>query len=152
MPGPGGKWACRRGRTHSLNTITPRFERTRSAITVAGIISHTRNCSRIRGSNASTVDPAGFRTYFGGTSAASALRTVLRETLTVLANILIGTLDLAQPRTQSNSPLTTFPISLPRVGAGTPKGSVSTVNERHFSRAADRNNAKDALQTPGTAS
>jgi hypothetical protein len=48
-----------------------------------------RSCSRTRGSNASTADPAGFRTYVGGGSAASADLTVVREMPNVLAIILI---------------------------------------------------------------
>jgi hypothetical protein len=50
-----------------------------SAITVAGIVGIDRSNSRIRGSNSSSIDPAGFRSYFGGPAAANAAFTVLRE-------------------------------------------------------------------------
>ena len=51
----------------------------RSAITVAGIVGTARSSSRIRGSNPSTTDPIGRRTYLGGPSLASAAFTVFRE-------------------------------------------------------------------------
>ena len=70
--------------------MIPRVQPTRSAITVAGIVGTTINCSRIARSNPSTADPAGFRSYFGGPSEAIAARTVFRETPNVLAIILIG--------------------------------------------------------------
>lgn len=73
-----------------MKTVIPRSQPTRSAITVAGIVGNACSCSRIRDSNASTADPVGFRTYFGGPSDASAERTVFRETPNVLAIILIG--------------------------------------------------------------
>src|SRR6185437_15148772 len=41
-------------------------------------------------SNASTADPAGLRSYFGGPSEASADRTVFRDIFNVLAIVLIG--------------------------------------------------------------
>jgi len=51
----------------------------RSAITVAGIVGYARNSSRTRGSNASTTDPIGRRTYRGGASLTNAALTVFRE-------------------------------------------------------------------------
>ena len=45
---------------------------------------------QIASSNASTADPTGLRTYFGGSSEANADRTVFRETFNVLAINLIG--------------------------------------------------------------
>ena len=68
--------------------LTPLSHPTRSAITVAGIVGNACNNSRIRGSNASTADPADRRTYCGGPSEANAARTVLRETPRAI--ILIG--------------------------------------------------------------
>jgi len=73
-----------------LNTVIPRLHPTRSAITVAGIVGTNSSCARIAASNASTADPPGLRSYFGGPSEAIAARTVFRETPNVLAIILIG--------------------------------------------------------------
>jgi hypothetical protein len=73
-----------------LNTVIPRVHPTRSAITVAGILGATINCSRIARSNPSTADPDGFRSYLGGPSEAIAARTVFLETPNVLAINLIG--------------------------------------------------------------
>ena len=70
-----------------MNTVIPRVQPTRSAITVAGILGATINCSRIARSNSSTADPAGFRSYLGGPCEAIAARTVFRETPNVLAII-----------------------------------------------------------------
>ena len=52
----------------------------RSAITVAGIVGVLDSNARICGSNASTADPAGARSYFGGPSEDNAARTVFRAT------------------------------------------------------------------------
>jgi hypothetical protein len=57
----------------------PYGQPTRSAITVAGIVGTALNNSRIRGSNPSTRDPAGVRSYLGGPSLANAAFTVFRE-------------------------------------------------------------------------
>jgi hypothetical protein len=57
----------------------PYGQPTRSAITVAGIVGTALNNSRIRGSNPSTRDPAGARSYLGGPSLANAAFTVFRE-------------------------------------------------------------------------
>jgi hypothetical protein len=51
----------------------------RSAFAVAGIRGNGRNSSRIRGSNASTSDPAAARTYLGGPKLATPAFTVFRE-------------------------------------------------------------------------
>jgi hypothetical protein len=45
----------------SFSTVSPRSQPTRSAITVAGIVGYACSSSLIRGSNASTADPAGLR-------------------------------------------------------------------------------------------
>src|SRR4029077_10522778 len=60
------------------------------AITLAGIVGTSVSWARIASSNASTADPTGLRTYFGGSSQANADRTVFRETFHVLAINLIG--------------------------------------------------------------
>ena len=73
-----------------MNTVIPRVHPTRSASTVAGIVDTRSSCSRIASSNASTADPAGLRSYFGGPSEAIAARTVFREIPNVLAMVLIG--------------------------------------------------------------
>jgi RimJ/RimL family protein N-acetyltransferase len=59
--------------------VIPRVQPIRSAITVAGIVGTSANNSRIRGSNTSTADPAGERTYLGGPSDPMADLTVFLE-------------------------------------------------------------------------
>ena len=54
------------------------------------IVGTSVSWARIASSNASTADPTGLRTYFGGSSQANADRTVFRETFNVLAINLIG--------------------------------------------------------------
>jgi hypothetical protein len=88
--GSGGRYTGRSSATRCLNTVIPRVQPTRSAITVAGIVGTNSSCSRITSSNASTADPAGLRSYFGGASEATAAGTVFRETPNVLAIVLIG--------------------------------------------------------------
>jgi hypothetical protein len=63
-----------------LSTVIARVQPIRSAITVAGIRASSWSCSRICGSTASTIDPAGLRSYFGAASDAIAVRTVFLET------------------------------------------------------------------------
>jgi hypothetical protein len=75
----GGRYAGRSSATRPRSTRIERFHPIRSAITVAGIVGYARSNSRIRGSTASVIDPAGRRWYFGGESEASAARTVLRK-------------------------------------------------------------------------
>lgn len=88
--GSGGRYAGRSCATRPDSTLIERVQPTRCAITVAGIVGYARNNSRICGSTAPTIDPAGWRTYFGGASEANAHRTVLRETPNTLAIALIG--------------------------------------------------------------
>ena len=76
--------------TRSLNTVSPRVQPIRSAITVAGILGYACSNSRMRGSTSSTIDPAGVRSYFGGTSEAIAARTVFLETPNTRTIALIG--------------------------------------------------------------
>jgi hypothetical protein len=108
--GSGGRYAGRNSRTRSLNTVIPRDQPTRSAITLAGIVGTSASWARIASSKASTADPAGLRTYFGGSSLANADRTVFREIFNVLAINLIGNPSArcslrisAQSSTASNS-------------------------------------------------
>ena len=77
--GSGGRYAGRSSATRPDKVRIPNGQPTRSAITVAGIDGSKRSNSRIRGSNSSTLEPAGFRTYFGGPSQANAAFTVFRE-------------------------------------------------------------------------
>jgi hypothetical protein len=73
-----------------LSTVSPRSQPIRSAITVAGILGYAFSNSRILGSTPSTADPAGRRTYLGGASDATAVRTVFLETPSTRAISLIG--------------------------------------------------------------
>src|SRR5215217_7273831 len=77
--GSGGRYAGRNSATRPPNVRIPNGQPTRSAITVAGIVGTALNNSRIRGSNPSTRDPAGVRSYLGGPSLANAAFTVFRE-------------------------------------------------------------------------
>src|SRR5215208_6865818 len=83
--GSGGRYAGRNSATRPLNVRIPYGQPTRSAITVAGIVGTALNNSRIRGSNPSTRDPAGVRSYLGGPSLANAAFTVFREQPTTRA-------------------------------------------------------------------
>ena len=60
------------------------------AVTVAGIFASTRSHFRISGSTASTNDPRGGLRYTGGSSDASAARTVFRATPSLRTIALIG--------------------------------------------------------------
>jgi hypothetical protein len=99
----------------------PRVHPTRSAITVAGIVGTSLRWARIASSNASTAEPAGLRSYFGGPYEAKAVRTVFREIFNVLAMVLIGNPSArcslrisAQSYTDNNSLL--LSARKPRVG------------------------------------
>jgi hypothetical protein len=73
-----------------LNTVNPRCQPIRSAITVAGILGNACSNSLIRGSTSSTIEPAARRSYLGGTSEAIATRTVFLDTPSTRAITLIG--------------------------------------------------------------
>jgi hypothetical protein len=88
--GSGGRYAGRSSATRSRSTRIDRSHPIRSAITVAGIVGYARSSSRIRGSNPSTTDPAGLRSYFGGRSLATAARTVFLEIPIARAIALTG--------------------------------------------------------------
>jgi hypothetical protein len=90
LAGSGGKYTGRSSRTRSFSTVRPRSQPIRSAITVAGIVGYDASSSRIRGSTASTIDPARFRSYFGGPSLAIAARTVFLEIPSTRAIALTG--------------------------------------------------------------
>lgn len=59
--GSGGRNAGRSSRTRAVNTVMPRSQPTRSAITAAGIRGSACNSRRMSGSNASTTEPRGRR-------------------------------------------------------------------------------------------
>ena len=61
-----------------------------AAIAVDGMPGYVASNSRIRGSTASTAEPAGRRTYLGGASDATAARTVFLDTPNTRAITLIG--------------------------------------------------------------
>ena len=65
LDGSGGKYTGRNSATRPDNVRIDRSQPIRSAITVAGIVGHAANNSRIRGSTASTIDPTGPREYLG---------------------------------------------------------------------------------------
>ena len=79
-PDPAADTPAAAPRTRSLNTVIQRVQPIRSAITVAGIVGTSLQQLPDRGSTASTTDPAGCRSYFGGPSEANAARTVFLET------------------------------------------------------------------------
>jgi len=66
--------------TRSRSTVIPLVQPIRSAITVAGISGTSLNSARISGSIASTIEPCGDRSYFGGASERNADRTVFLAT------------------------------------------------------------------------
>ena len=78
--GSGGANNGRSSATLARSTDADRVHPIRSAITVAGIVGVLDSNARICGSNASTTDPAGARSYFGGPSEDNAARTVFLAT------------------------------------------------------------------------
>jgi hypothetical protein len=90
LDGSGGKYTGRNSATRPDNVLIDRSQPIRSAITVAGIVGHAANNSRIRGSTASTIEPTGRREYFGGPSEANAAFTVFFEHPNTRAITLIG--------------------------------------------------------------
>jgi hypothetical protein len=78
--GSGGRKSGRNSRTRFFTTVSDRVQPRRSAVTVAGIVGHILNNSRICGSTSSTIEPFNARSYFGGARAADARRTVFRPT------------------------------------------------------------------------
>ena len=90
LAGSGGRYTGRSSATRPLSTLIERDHPTRSAITVAGIVGHAANNSRMRGSTSSTIDPEPGRSYRGGPSEASALLTVFFEHPITRAITLIG--------------------------------------------------------------
>ncbi len=76
------------------------------------MVGYAASNSRIRGSTASTIDPAGARSYFGGPSEANAARTVLRDTPITRAIALIAIpSDRCNRRISAqSSTLSTLPI------------------------------------------
>jgi hypothetical protein len=88
--GSGGRYTGRSSATLARNVRIERVQPTRSAITVAGIVGHACNNSRIRGSTASTADPTAGRRYDGGPLDRNAARTVFFEHPITRAIALIG--------------------------------------------------------------
>ena len=139
--GSGGRNSGRSTRTRSLSTVNDRSHPTRSAITVAGILGVTRSSSRIAGSNTSTDDPLGGRSYRGGRSLANALFTVFRATPSWRAITAIGTPSARCSRRISAQSSTL--ITLHRVTAG---GQFSPVDSDQDSPVVDTS-ALDCLRT-----
>jgi hypothetical protein len=105
----------------------------------AGEIAHACGNSRIRGSAASTIDPAGARSYLGGPSAARARFTVFLETPITLAIALIGIRSARSSRrisAQSSTPNTPLPPQLDS-SQGPGRGQLSAVDRGQFSPVAD---------------
>jgi GntR family transcriptional regulator/GntR family mannosyl-D-glycerate transport/metabolism transcriptional repressor len=100
--------AARRYRTVQIRA-GQRSQPTRSAITVAGIAGYACKSSLIRGSNASTAEPAGSRPYLGGASLAKAARTVFLEIPSVRTIALIGIFSArCSPRISAQSSTTSY--------------------------------------------
>jgi len=110
--GPNNGRSCA---TRPRSTDAECSQPTRSAITVAGISGNSLSNDRIRGSNASTFDPAGARTYRGGTSEANAARTVFRANPKRRAIVLIPNFsDLCNRRISAQSSTLITPSLCPR--------------------------------------
>ena len=69
-PGPAADTPAAAPRPDPDSIRIERVQPIRSAITVAGIVGYACSSSRIRGSTASTIDPAALRSYLGGPSRA----------------------------------------------------------------------------------
>jgi hypothetical protein len=109
LAGSGGRYAGRNSATRHDSTRIERVQPIRSPITVAGIVGYALSSSRMRGSTASTIDPASLRSYLGGASERSAAFTVFREMPNTRAISEIDTFSArrsrrisAQPSTASN--------------------------------------------------
>ena len=74
--GSAGQYNGRNAAIRARNTDEECSHPIRSAITVAAISGNSASNTRIAGSNSSTTDPPGARTYLGGSSASNAARTV----------------------------------------------------------------------------
>ena len=111
--GSGGRYAGRSSATRPDSTRIDRSQPIRSAITVAGIAGYARSSSRIRGSTASTIDPARARSYFGGPSLAIAARTVFLDTPITRAISLIGSPSARCSRRISAQSSTSSTLFLP---------------------------------------
>lgn len=77
--GSGRRCSCRRRLTFSRNQVIDPCHSTLSAITVAGISGSPSSSARTRASNGVNDVGAGFRSYLGGPSDATAFTTVVRE-------------------------------------------------------------------------
>jgi hypothetical protein len=95
----------RSSRTLSRNQVIDPSQPTRSASTVAGISGQFLSSSRTRGSNGENDDGAGFRSYFGGTSDATARATVDRPTPRSRATCRCGTRPPPAAGSTPNPPL-----------------------------------------------
>ena len=102
--GSAGAYNGRSTATLARSTDAECSHPTRSAITDAGIDGNSASSARILGSNPSTSEPTGPRSYFGGESAANAARTVFRANpvLRTIALILICS-DLCNRRISAQS-------------------------------------------------
>jgi hypothetical protein len=98
-----------------LSTVIPRVQPIRSAIIVAGIRASSCSCSRIFASTASTIDPAGRRSYFGAVADAIAARTVFLETPNFRTIALIGKPSADAAGGSQPSPPRITPLRLPRL-------------------------------------
>src|SRR5215208_3402302 len=139
--GSGGRYAGRNSATRPLNVRIPYGQPTRSAITVAGIVGTALNNSRIRGSNPSTRDPAGVRSYLGGPSLANAAFTVFREQPTTRAISEIETPSERRSLRISAQSSTISTRSLPRSTPARVSGKLVKFQLPHrgqFSAAADK--------------
>jgi hypothetical protein len=115
-------------RTRFFSTVSPRSQPILSAITVADIVGYAFSSSRIRGSAASTIDPAGRRTYFAGPSLASAVRTVFLEIPSSRAIAFTGMPSARCSRRISAQPALTAPF-LP--GSAAPGRKGANLRSRH---------------------
>src|SRR6516164_1736994 len=105
----------------------------------------------MRGSNSSTIDGAGRRSYLGGASEANAERTVLRDTFNTRAIILIGNpsarcnLRISAQSSTDNTPSS----SRPDQGQETRKGvKIRAATRGQFSGGADTGAPRPSTRAP----
>jgi hypothetical protein len=106
-----------------LSTVNDRSHPIRSAITVAGICGNSLSRSRIRGSTSSTMDPDPARTYRGGCTDRTALRTVFLAKHSFFAIALIDIRSARYSRRISAQSSTVITLSSRIPGA---EGSIFT--------------------------
>src|SRR5262249_56675111 len=112
----------------------------RSAITVAGMSGNSLSRARTCASTTSTMEPFGARTYFGGCTDRTALRTVLRDNPSLRATALIGICSARYKRRISAQSSTVITLHVLAARSAMEGVSFHPSTRGHFSRVVDTPN------------